>query len=352
MKSSPKLDNSPQSTASKTPSSSKKLVQARLPFKALSGSEPPVTTVSDDAIIADSTTKATENRKRKLPTPDDGARAPKINRLNETNSIVDNDDLLTSETMEASIDLTIDEVKTKDDVNKTVNDQSFSRNSESKENVNENVDVNETNKSKIDESMGTDCDVSLVDSDSEGPKAKQSLEFSGRRSGTRKSKRLAEENLIKIKLPMKKKSKKDKKLKKSQENDDSVNVNDSIVDNEEIGDEAKPEDNEAKSSTSSDHDQTNDKSVLDESIVSTSNSDDLDDKVVLPSTPNAQNITPKQVLRRAESEKKQLEKQRAKEERERKLQEEREMRQRQKEEQLEMKKKEREEKGKFSFFCY
>lgn len=328
MKSSPKSDDVSASAGLKTPSSGKKLVQARLPFKTLSGSEPPVTALNDDVMAANAVNSANkpavESRKRKPTTElsaDDSIRAPKINRRNNSD---ETNELLTSETLDASIDLTFEEEKC--NAGKNDADCSTERNSESKENVNENIGDAET----------ANDDSVVMEDDSETPrasKAKQSLDFTERRSGTRKSKRLHDENLITIKIPVPKKKKK-KSIKNS---GDSAKVDKSESEMADADvDEAKPSTSSASSEASpSDENKEADRSVLDDSMVSNASVDSQN----LVTTPK---LTQKQ-QRRIESEKKQLEKQRAKEERDRKLQEEKEQRQREKEERERKKQEEREQ---------
>lgn len=52
----------PPSTGSKTPASGKKLVQARLPFKTLGGSEPPANETSDAVLATANTLTPADNR--------------------------------------------------------------------------------------------------------------------------------------------------------------------------------------------------------------------------------------------------------------------------------------------------
>lgn len=339
MKSSPKPDETPPSTGSKTPASGRKLVQARLPFKTLSGSEPPFTPPNDTtaAAIPSSDSRGTinnENRKRKQTialTPEDGVRAPKMNRLSKCD---DNDDviLLTSEIMETSNNAN----------DKKSGDDQFNQSSESKENVClKNNDENE---------------LILLDSDDETdggksetiktPKAKQSLNFLEPKSETRKSKRISDANSIRIKLPMTKKEKESvKKTKKQKKTESNEEKSESSLDDKpdepstSVADQSTLNDSalECKEDGDTENDGTldMDKSMMNSSIISNISLDD-------PSTPSNK-LTPKQLKRRAESEKKMLEKQHAKLERERKLQEEKEQKRKEKEEKEEQKRKEREE---------
>ncbi|XP_055309206.1 chromatin assembly factor 1 subunit A-like [Sitodiplosis mosellana] len=331
MKSSPKLNEMPPSTGSKTPASGKKLVQARLPFKTLGGSEPPANETSDTTLAtANTLTPVTDNRKRKQSTSaakDDGFRAAKINRreLDSNDSVVV---LETTEAMES--DLSADSET--GNGTKTM----LSRNSESKENCKEAVEKVEN----------ANC----------APKAKHSLEFDEERPEPRKSKR--NDSSFTIKLPMSKKTKKTKKHKTSEPSDptkneipmEEDNLQDTIMDVDTIEDTDVDANvdagaNSASTTTSlvqdvdelSDNEDSNnfgDKSLLNDSITSNTS-----DRCLTPAK-----MTPRQLQRRHESEKKKQEKEQAKVERERKLQEEKEQRQREKEERELQKKREREEK--------
>lgn len=308
MKSSPRNETPLSSTGSKTPASGKKLVQARLPFKTLGGSEPPLS-VTNDASETSST--ATDNRKRK-PNDDaskeNGIRAAKQNRCEyKSGDIIS---LETSEIMELSND--IDNHGEKD-----------------------------------------------PESATHEPKAKQSLDFEKKHSESRKSKRTSESNLIMIKLPMTKKSKetKAKKVKKQKKT-----TNNDVQKEKEEEEESKDEAVTTEEEEEGEEDQPSTERIVDVNASTTlpeqeivdhgkSSSNDegseLNDSVVSNpseqcSTPANHKFTPKQMQRRLESEKKKQEKEQARLERERKLQEEKEMRQREKELQ---KKREREEKG-------
>lgn len=335
MKSSPKPDETPPSTGSKTPASGRKLVQARLPFKTLSGSEPPFTPLNETAAavgavvapITNGTTAVSENRKRKQNTSitqEDGVRAPKINRKD------DNDDdiiLISTETMEASCDLTVNDIK--DDKN----DEQFNRSSESKENICLDDDDDAKNESITLDSDDDDA----VDDTKKTPKAKQSLSFAEPKSETRKSKRISDANLIKIKLPMTKKAKeaakKTKKQKKSESNEEksSESGTDDKMDEPST---SKADESELDDSV---FEEDFDKSIMNISIVS--NASLCDD----PSTPVNQTLTPRQLQRKADSEKKALERHNAKIERERKLQEEKMQRQKEREQKEEQRRREKEE---------
>lgn len=269
MKSSPSADESSPSTVN-----GKKLRQARLPFKTLSGCTPP-----SDKIAA-----TTEGRKRKLSESngDDDIRAPKQNRKEvEIN-------LLSSETLDSSIEY----------------NAALKSKSESKENV-----------------VSIDLDDSLSDASSSEPNAKRRLNMGESSS----------EELITIKLPMGKKNKengkKSKKPTKSNEDDKSV-------------EELLP--NNVKKDSDTDEDDDLDKSnVMNDSLISYDGED-------VPGTPNNETMTPRQLARRAESEKKLAERQKAKQEREEQRKREREekeqQRRKEKEEKEDQKRKEREEK--------
>lgn len=339
MKSSPR-NETPPSTGLKTPASGKKLVQARLPFKSLGGSEPPFSVTND---VSETSSSAADNRKRK-PADDNaesGIRAAKQNRCEYKSG--DNISLETNEIMELSNDIpTGTETENGSKLTKT------NHTSESKENV-----CVGKNRRPDEVDLTDDLDENDPDGAAHEPKAKQSLDFEKKHSESRKSKRLNESNLIMIKLPMTKKSKakKSKKQKKTTTNDD--------VQNEKEKDEAattteEEEGEEEDQPNTERHSDANISVTMDEQEIvdhgkSSSNDEgnELNDSVVSNpseqcSTPSNHKLTPKQMQRRLESEKKKQEKELARIERDRKLQEEREQRQREKEEQ---KKRERDEKG-------
>lgn len=350
MKASPKADVSPPATTkTATITSGKKMVQARLPFKTLSGAVPvlpaaaaPVEKIEmgATATVAEIIVATADKRKRKLsetPTVDDGIRPPKLNRYG---SLTEND-LLSSETLDSSVEFSI---------------KSVSNESESKENVC--VDNNDQIDDNIDpKELSNDEEADFISDNKTKtePKAKKCLEMDDCKSNARKSKRIKDSNLITIKLPFVKKGKDAaKKAKKAQfqENDKLFDPVEMEMDDKEGSDEDDKailstenskntllENSLILESKDSDKDNSNDISALNDSILSCKSvADDL------TKTPVGQTLTPKQLQRRAESEKKLLEKQRAKEERERKLQEERELRQREKDEKERQKKKERDEK--------
>lgn len=350
MKSSPKSNEMPVSTGSKTPASGKKLVQARLPFKSLGGSVPPFSATNDTS-EASSLAVSVDNRKRRPNDVDDTIRAAKLNRSDCKSS--DNISLEAHEIMEISCDET-----TENDTETGSNLVKVSHTSESKENVC-------VGKRSADENDQIDVDRSETDHEDATlePKAKQSLDFEKKSSESRKSKRTNESSLIKIKLPISKKSKdaaKKMKKQKKMTNDDIQNE----METDET--EAEKPNEKAAADTNAQDDQqpdTENDMEVDVSAVLTekeaieldkSKSDDdgnvLNDSVVSNppeqcATPTNHKLTPKQNQRRLESEKKKQEKEQARLERERKQQEEKEMRQREKEEKELQKKREREEKG-------
>lgn len=191
-------------TATKTTPTSvngKKLVQARLPFKTMG-----------DASTVEPTTAATpavtiaEKRKRKLSKTDavdDAERAPKLNRI-DGHSVVN--DLLSTEILDESVEYTMTDRKSFGKI------EVKSMKSECKENV----DNNERK-----QAVDADDDVLLLD-DSSGdalsdgidvtePKAKKCLDMN---PDARRSKRINDEKLITIKLPMTKKVKETAKKSK------------------------------------------------------------------------------------------------------------------------------------------
>lgn len=349
MKSSPRNETPLSSTGSKTPASGKKLVQARLPFKTLGGSEPPANEppASDTALsTANTLAPVSDNRKRKpstTTTKDDGIRSAKMNRC-ELESSDDVVDLETTEAMESDFSAG----------SETENGSKvmLNRNSESKENVcvdridADDATFSESSKETVDRVESANC----------APKAKHSLEFGEDRPGPRKSKR--NESSFTIKLPISKKTKKAKKYKKSHPSDATENettmeeeeedkpqdanmdvdaVEDTDVDADDDVDIKDVSTSIVQDDASDNEDSNNvgDKSILNDSIISNAS-----DQCLTPAR-----MTPKQLQRRLESEKKKQEKEVARLERERKLQEERDQRQREKEERELQKKREREEKG-------
>lgn len=350
MKSSPKANEVPLSTESKTPASGKKLVQARLPFKTLGGSVPPFSTTNDTSDTSSLATAAADNRKRRQNDDDDDKiRAAKLNRSDFKSG--GNISLEANEILEISSD-----VPAGNDATTGSKLMKVDHTSESKENV----CVVKGDADEIAENgdrSGTDDEDATHE-----PKAKQSLDFEKKHTESRKSKRTSESSLIKIKLPMSKKSKElAKKHKKHKKTDDVQNemeideAEEKKPDETPVTDEKTKEDKQPEAENNMEVDAT---SVLTEQEVreqSKSNSDDdegnvLNDSVVSNpaeqcATPTNHKLTPKQMQRRVESEKKKQEKEQARLERERKLQEEKEMRQREKEEKELQKKREREEKG-------
>lgn len=350
MKSSPKAGDTPPLTGTKTPVSGKKLVQARLPFKTLGGSEPPSTTKNDAPnaalITANASAAVTDIRKRKqssTTTKDDGVRASKLNRCEYESH--DEIILETSEAMELSNDAPMmDEME--DEVESALN-----RSSESKENICTDEEIAD----KATHADSRNDAVEKVESAKLTPKAKQSLEFEEKKPEPRRSKRT--NDLIKIKLPMTKKAKiaakRPKKQKDStpsvqpsnedsivENNPDNTDVTDVDVDMEEPTDDVT-ESLANESTLISDDDEDPSESVLNKSC--NLNDSLLSNVSEQNATPAKLALTPKQLQRRLESEKKKQEKDRARIERELKLQ-------REKEERELQKKREREEKGKIFLF--
>lgn len=325
MKSSPKPGDVPPSTGSKTPASGKKLVQARLPFKTLGGSEPPLTPTNEtsNAALTNTLTPVAANRKRKQNTlKDDGVRAPKFNRCEPKT----HDDIIleTSEAMELSNETPIviyDGADSKTALN---------RSSESKENVCISDDDDDDDDDSADESKIVDNQneiVEKVESTKSTSKAKQSLEFDDNKPEPRKSKR---NDLIKIKLPMSKKAKvAAKKAKKQKKVDPNAQT-----DNEAQAEEADTvddvdvdmgiEDQTDDVNTSSvnecvsieEDDVKPSENALNDSILSNASEQSL--------TPAKHPLTPRQLQKRIESEKKKLEKDQAKLDREQQKKRERE----------------------------
>lgn len=323
MKSEPKFNEISMSIGSKSSASGKKLVQARLPFKILGDSEPPSDDAPDTSLdSANTLTPAIENRKRKQSTSavkDDGIRAAKVNRCEVPN----NDSITGIETTEAMQSDLLADSETNNGT-KAIH----SPNSESKENC-----------KKL---------VYKVESENCAPKAKQSLEFGEEQPEPRKSKR--NESSFMIKLPSKK-TKKTKKTKMSEpidltkmdvsmDEDNTENINDqqnSIKDAESDGASSSMEQDESLDNEGSSN--IGNVSILNNSIISNAS-----DQCITPLK-----MTPKQLQRRNESEKKRQEKELAKIEKERRLQDEKEQRQREKQERESQRKREREEKGMKSF---
>lgn len=395
MKSSPNVEISPATDANATKTlntSGKKLVQARLPFKTLS-----------DAAAAKSleSTTAENNRKRKLsatPTVDDGLRAPKCHRkenIVKNDSNVQKDDLLTSETLDSSVEFSLTEVE--NNRNKNNKPDTNSNDCRASVPIKQDANINKKNDDSEKESfvecelLNGEADDNVIEDDEmentqspkSAPKAKKCLDMSEDSKSIRKSKRSKDSNLIMIRLPLSRKAKEAKKSKKDEAHDKSdislkdvessdnneisdseknvetekfdsnksfftnqtVNLNDSILTNEDAEDENDDKDSTIKTNGKEKAGTSGVKEVssFNESIASSSSSTATNehDKT---RTPVGQKLTPKQLQRKAESEKKLLEKQRAKEERDRKAQEAKELRQKEKEEKEEQKKKEREEK--------
>lgn len=342
MKSSPKSNEMPPSTGSKTPASGKKMIQARLPFKSLGGSVPPFPSTNDTSDTPPSA--ATDHRKRKQTDDaqiDDGIRGAKLNRCG-------NISLETNEIMELSND-----VPSENDAENGSKLTKANHTSESKENV---CDVKRT----ADEmDLTDDCIVTDSEEAPIEPKAKQSLDFEKKPSDSRKSKR-SESSLITIKLPMPKKSKESTKKQKKHKKTSNDAVQNGSEKEEAEAEEEMNVDEAATTVTGKQHEDKQPEientmevdaptTSADQEVVehSKSSGDDegnvLNDSIVSNppekcSTPTNLKLTPKQVQRRLESEQKKREKEQARLERERKLQ-------REKEEKELQKKRERDEKG-------
>lgn len=355
MKPSPNVKTSPAQNANTSnplnTSGGKKLVQARLPFKTLT--EPAAVKLPESSAIE-------SGRKRKypaVPTVDDGIRAAKCHRkenIQQNDSIVIKEHLLTSETMDSSVEFVMAEnnIDKKYDVKPNKNN----------DNTHQNCDVvklKEKNQEEEEEDeIGGDNSFSLTNGkdtypadgnlDSEdihspkaSPKAKKCLNMSGDGPTNKKTKRSKDNNFM-IKLPMSKKSKEaTRKSKRIQNLEDSENSLKEI-ESSDNNDTSAVENSESERELS-DHTPVKVKKIesLNDSFVSLSSTTDELNK---PQTPIGQKLTPKQLQRKAESEKKAMEKQLAKEERDRKAQEAKEQRQREKDEKELQKKKEKEDK--------
>lgn len=279
MKSPPSAEESSPSTVN-----GRKLRQARLPFKSLTGGTPTAEAA------------AAEGRKRKLSANGEDVPAPKQNRK-EIDA-----DLLSSETLDSSVEYTA-ALKSKSK-------------SESKENV-----------------ASIELDDSLSDASSLEPAAKRRLDLG----------ESAKEELITIKLPVGRKSK--ETAKKSKRFKKSAGSEEKPAEEEEPEEEAPQKDDKQKESESESEAEAevdpNDTSVLNKSLMS------CDEDAQLK-TPNGQKMTPRQLARKAESEKRLQERQMAKQEREeqrkREREEKEEQRRKERDEKEEQKRKEREEK--------
>lgn len=308
MKSSPKSDELPKAIESKTPTSARKLVQARLPFKTLGGCEPPVDTstnndISTASITNEVITPTRSNRKRKQTlTEDENVRAAKVNRRNTNDE--DISAVTKSDKLESEHDVSVDH-KQKDDA------QSSST-------------TNNTN-----EKTGTD--------EGEGKKksrAKRSLNTMQSQEPI-KSRKSTDPEHFQIKLPMTKRGKKSKKPKKPADDVQpmDLDVDDDKNDDSEcelIEDDGPNQKNTSKSSSddggaksedidteSNDADELNESHCLDSSIRNDSSILDSSIDVLNESNPTTPKMTPKQLQRRVDSEKKILEKKQEREERER-----------------------------------
>lgn len=335
---------SPTKTKDMTPSmQNKKMKQAVLPFKALSNRTPT------------QPLGQSPNHKRKLSaTITDDAPAAKLNRKSVVKNVADDeddvtiiDDLSTTECMEASVDLVISNVNKENQFVEPV------AGSDGGNNLNETIDLDSENES------GDNDDQKVADENDVGksPNAKRQLDMDV--DGTpepRRSSRLSDDS-FKIKLPMGKKAKetaknaKKKKKAKSGGNKTDSGTDKSSENAEDVEEQEASDATEATKlvATSSTLSQASNQSIsaksnsLNTTFESPVRPNLNDSSTSMPMTP-VQKLTPKQLLRKAESEKKMLEKQRAKEERDRKLQEAKDLRQREKDEKEEQKKREREEK--------
>lgn len=311
MKSSPKSEDVANTTESKTPTSAKKLVQARLPFKSLSGCEPPNNATNNAATISATTTtitvntptdpKGSTNRKRKQPAPtDDVVRAAKINRRSQG----DDDIVLVSSSIAESKG---DDISVVHDQNDGIQTAGCSDTFKSIENT------------KIDNNPK-----------SERPKSKRLLnkmEAESEASSANRARRSANSDHFQIKLPMTKKAKgasKKGKVSRKLSDDVPMDVDDNEIDGEKLDDTAEcvvlDETSESLSLSGS---EGHNKSELNDNDSKTT--DELNESIVLdesydadnPSTPDNRKMTPKQLQRRADSEKKLLDRKFEREERER-----------------------------------
>lgn len=298
---------------------------------------------------------ANESRKRKLSTPvDEGVPAAKHNRRSESAKKIDEKvpviDLMANESMEASVDLNI-KPSTNDEKRKSLQfgaeNNSDASDSNKKNGQTNGDDKNEDNDMEGDDDSKENSMV-VIDSGTEdndvdkedaikSPKAKKCLDMNGSNDGEsgglRKSKRIRDEGKIMIKLPMPKRgaARKAKQAAAKTALDESVDEkNQSVVSNA---------DSEAEQTDA-------DTSILNASMASVGDSVNLNESSASLSATPKQNMTPKQLARLAESEKKNQEKQRAREERERRLQEEKLQKQLEKEQKEEQRKREKEEKEK------
>lgn len=337
MRSSTKSETSPSTGA-------KKLVQARLPFKTLSDGLATSDESSSRPRQQQQQRSIGENRKRKLSaTNDEDIPVAKQNRKSLVKSgaeeVVPIIDLLANESMEASVDMNM-KPATKEKKRNSLPVIGSNDTEADSDDVKENSVrvLGSENEDGADDNESDDKEDA-----SKSPKAKKCLDMNdigGESSGLRKSKRIREE-VIKIKLPIPKKAAA-KKTKKSKKN--TKNTTDSA-------DEFDDKNQSLLSIAESDAeaiDTDADTSMLDTSIISTDSPirSSLNESNVSLNTTPLSNLTPKQLARKIESEKKLMEKQLAREERERKIQEEKLQRQREKEEKEEQRKREREEKEK------
>lgn len=307
MKSSPKSEDVANTTESKTPASAKKLVQARLPFKTLGGSEPPIdaatsiatasaTTINNIAVTP-TNARGNVSRKRKPPTTiDDSERAAKINRRSQSD-----DDILLVSSSEVEPDH--DHIAVVNELNDGIQSAGCS-------------DTVKTNEHTCNDD----------NSKSQTPRARRSLNIKDAQpEASNRSRRAANADHFQIKLPMPKKAKgalKKAKIPKKASDDMAMEVDDDEHDDKSEK-SANNEEHEQSGNSSLSSSEAQDKPEL--SGNESKSTDELNESVVLdesfdstqPSTPDNRKMTPKQLQRRAESEKKLLEKKLERDERER-----------------------------------
>lgn len=379
MKSPTKVNASPPNNGS----GARKLVQARLPFKTLSGSTPTITVV--DSI----TPQLTENRKRKLSsTPQsDGVPAAKVNKksvvknasysenADDNDGIVATIDLSANESMEASVEFNIAKVNKENRLAESTKTNGSDADDDKVADNNDNDGVDDDDNSKENSILVGSENEAINDSDLQkpveasdddvvdvkSPKAKKSLDMNvsrGESIGLRKSTRIRNDGFT-IKLPVSKKAKDaSKKAKRANKSSDGNSSGDNSA-GERINKKANKSSTEdasivgtapnATSSALSENAESTDanSSLMD---VSTSSAFDspvrssLNSSAISAANTPIQNLTPRQLLRKAESEKKQLEKERARVEREDKLRKEREEKEEQRRREKDERKKEREDK--------
>lgn len=293
---------------SKTPASAKKLVQARLPFKTLGGSEPPIdaansiatasATTMNNIAVTPTNARGNLSRKRKPTTTiDDSERAAKINRRSQSD-----DDILLVTSSEVESDH--DHIAVVNELNDGIQSAGCSDTAKTSENT-----CNDDN------------------SKTQTPRARRSLNIKDAQpEASNKSRRAANADHFQIKLPMPKKAKgalKKAKIPKKASDDMAMEVDDDEHDDksEVAADNDEAHERSGNSSLSSSEAQDKPELSGNESKCT----DELNESVVLdesfdsnnPSTPDNRKMTPKQLQRRADSEKKLLEKKLERDERER-----------------------------------